>query len=89
MFENLNLFTAIVLYLLIWWVVIFCVLPLKIQSSRDAKKTGNMPGAPEHPHLKYKFILTTIITTVVWGIVVLIIRYGDISFSDMADKMPR
>lgn len=89
MFENITTFTAIVLYALIWWIILFCVLPLKIKPIDNAKETGNMPGAPEHPHLKYKFILTTIITFIVWAIVILIIVYGGISFQDMADRMPR
>jgi predicted secreted protein len=84
----MSVFTGIVLYLLIWWVVIFCVLPLDIQSIKDAKETGNMPGAPQRHGMKRKAILTTIIASGVWLVVFLIIRYGGISFTDIAAKMP-
>lgn len=84
----MSIFTGVVLYLLVWWVVIFCVLPFDIQSITDAKETGNMPGAPQRHGMKKKLLLTTIIATVVWAAIYLIIRYGGISFTDIAAKMP-
>lgn len=84
----MSVFTGIVIYLLTWWVVIFCILPLNIESIKDTK-TGNMPGAPVNPGLKRKLILTTIIACFVWLAIYLIIRFGGISFQDMAARMPQ
>ena len=80
-------FSAVVVYLLTWWIVIFCVLPLDIESIKDAKETGNMPGAPVKAGLKRKFLLTTIIATVAWAVICLTIIYGGISFHDVAARM--
>jgi predicted secreted protein len=82
----MNIFSAIVVYVLIWWVVLFCTLPLGIKNITKPKD-GAMPGAPVNPGLKRKLILTTIITTLLWGAVCTIIASDLISFHKMALKM--
>ena len=50
--------TGIATYLIIWWVVLFAVLPLGTISHAEAgidKGDGGDPGAPVDPKLKRKF----------------------------------
>ena len=82
----MTLFSGILVYLLIWWVVIFCVLPLNIQTV-NKPKDGSMPGAPVNAGIKRKLILTTVIACAVWVVIYLIIRFSGISFHDMAQGM--
>ena len=82
----MNIFSAIVVYVLIWWMVFFCVLPFGITIEKKAKG-GNMPGAPVDPGLKRKFIITTAIASVMWLIAYGLITSNLISFHDMAQKM--
>jgi len=82
----MNAFEGFVVYFLIWWVVIFCTLPFGAQGIENPKD-GSMPGAPANPLLKKKIIFTTIISAVVWVVIYLIIRFGGISFRDMAQRM--
>ena len=82
----MNPFSAIVVYVLIWWIVFFCTLPFGITNIEKAKD-GTMPGAPINPGLKKKFIITTAITTVLWIGAYFIISSNLISFHDMAQKM--
>ncbi|ACG78197.1 conserved hypothetical protein [Phenylobacterium zucineum HLK1] len=70
--------TAIAIYLTIWWVVLFAVLPWGVQSHYEAgvdKGDGGDPAAPVDPKLKQKFLTTTWISAVVFAVIWLIIRF--------------
>jgi predicted secreted protein len=82
----MGIFSAIVVYVLIWWIVMFCVLPMNIQHP-DKNTGGSMPGAPVHPGLKRKLILTTAISCAVWVIVYFLIKADFISYHDIAQRM--
>ncbi len=82
----MSILTGVMVYVLVWWMVMFCVLPLNIQSI--IKPTdGTMPGAPVNPDIKHKVILTTLVSCVVWLAIYLIIRADLISFRDIAARM--
>jgi len=71
--------TAIAIYLIIWWVVLFTILPIGVISHAEAgidKGEGGDPGAPVDPKLKKKFITTTWVSAIVFVIVYLVIRLG-------------
>ena len=51
----------IVIFVIIWWLVLFVVLPFGIQRDENSIK-GNDPGAPKNPMLKKKIYFTTIIS---------------------------
>jgi predicted secreted protein len=58
----MNLETSIATYLIVWWVVLFSVLPMGVVSHAEAGlKTpgGGDPASPVNPNLKRKFITTT------------------------------
>ena len=60
--------TAIAIYFLIWWVVLFAVLPWGVRAQGEEGVPGTDPGAPIVPRLRAKLIWTTVVATVVWGI---------------------
>lgn len=65
---GVNFVTGIVVYLIVWWMVFFCVLPLRVQSQQEMGdiEPGSEPGAPVDPQLKYKFKLTSTIAAGIW-----------------------
>jgi len=70
-------FAWIAIFLTIWWTVLFAVLPWGVTSHAEAgidKGDGGDPGAPVDPKIKQKFLLTTAISVVVFGVIWLIIR---------------
>lgn len=72
--------SGIAVYFIIWWVVIFAVLPWGAQpAGKDDLVEGQEPGAPERPRLLMKMVVTTLVAAVVWAIVYVIIEYGGIS----------
>ena len=49
---------SIVVYVIIWWIVFFSVLPFGIQSNKTVFKDsieGSDPGAPKNPKLLKNF----------------------------------
>lgn len=69
---------GIFVYLLIWSVVLFAVLPWGVQVP-DNPEPGHAPSAPIHPHMGLKFIATTAVSAVIWVIVWYVINSGWIS----------
>ncbi len=68
----MKLTSAIAIYFIIWWLVLFAVLPFGIRSSAEAGETvegGNDEGAPVTHGLKWKAGVTTIIATAVFAVV--------------------
>jgi|TARA_B110000438_G_scaffold297725_1_gene344598 predicted secreted protein len=60
---------SLIVYISIWWIVFFSVLPVGIKSENKQFREnleGNDPGAPKNPKIGKKFIITTIITTVLF-----------------------
>ncbi|MFZ5781607.1 MAG: DUF1467 family protein [Pseudomonadota bacterium] len=57
--------TGIMVYLVVWWTVLFAVLPLGVRRVENPGR-GQEHGAPEKPDLKRKIIITSIVAAVVW-----------------------
>jgi predicted secreted protein len=75
----LNPVTMIAVYLTVWWIVLFAVLPLGSKSHAEAGlevKDGGDPGAPVVPNLKRKAITTTWVSAVVFGLIYAVIFSG-------------
>jgi predicted secreted protein len=71
--------TSVAVYLTLWWVVLFAVLPLGVQSHYEAgidPGDGGDPGAPVNPNLKRKFITTTWVSAILFVLLWLTIHFG-------------
>ena len=56
---------GIFVYLLIWWALLFAVLPLGVKRQENPVP-GTDPGAPEKPMLLKKAIITSLVSAVVF-----------------------
>lgn len=65
------------IYLTIWFTVLFAVLPLGNISYAEAgiDPEGGDPGAPINPNLKSKFITTTWLSAIVFGVLWCVIHF--------------
>lgn len=72
--------SGIAVYIVIWWLVIFMVLPWGVQpvDQRDVEK-GHAASAPVKPRMLRKVVVTSLISAVVWLIVYAIMASGLIS----------
>ncbi len=52
-------------YLIIWWVVLFTVLPWGVRKVENPGK-GHADGAPEKPMMWRKVAITTLLAGLVW-----------------------
>ncbi len=85
---GLNWFTAFVLYVIVWWTVLFAVLPIGTHPVADADQATGWRGAPAKPRIGRKVIWTTAIAFVIWAAVLGIQASGWISFRTGWLSMP-
>ena len=57
---------GIFVYLIIWWAVLFAVLPLGVKRQENPEP-GTDPGAPEKPMLLKKALITTVVSGIVFA----------------------
>ena len=70
---------SIVVYVIIWWVIFFSVLPFGIKSKNEIFKEtveGSDPGAPLNPKIAKKFLITTIITSILFIMIYYFVKIG-------------
>jgi predicted secreted protein len=75
----MTLFTAVFIYLLIWWVMLFTVLPLGVRRHSEPGK-GFDAGAPEKSNLGQKLILNTALSGVILAIIEVLVKTGVIDW---------
>lgn len=68
----MNWFTGVVVYILVWWVTLFAVLPFWVTPTEPGE-IGHASGAPRRPRLLLKAAVTSGIAGLIWlGIYVLV-----------------
>jgi predicted secreted protein len=74
------------IFFVVWWVVLFAVLPFGVKSQHEAGsfEPGTDPGAPQRPLLLIKVGATTVISAVVVAIAYAVWESGIIPF----DRIP-
>jgi predicted secreted protein len=76
--------TGIMVYLVVWWIMLFTVLPLGVRRVQNPGQ-GQDHGAPENPQILRKVIITSLMAAVVW-IAFYILQQADIfNFRHWAD----
>lgn len=71
-------FTGIMTYGVIWWLVLFVVLPFGVRTADEAgvePEPGHAASAPLRPMMLRKVAITTAIATVLFAIVWAVITY--------------
>lgn len=74
----MSLSMSISAYMVIWWTVLFAILPIGVVSHHEAgidKGDGGDPGAPVDPKLKKKFFTTTWVAAIVFAILWLVMYF--------------
>ena len=68
-----------IVYIIIWWIIFFSILPVGIQSNKEKFKEnieGIDPGAPKNPRIAKKFLITTIITSIIFIVIYYLVRFN-------------
>jgi predicted secreted protein len=74
--------TVIAIYFLIWWVTLFAVLPWGVRNQEESGEValGTDPGAPAMHRMWRKLGWTTLIATVIFGILYVVYTQGLIPY---------
>lgn len=69
---------AIVVFLTMWWIVLFAILPWGVRSQHESGQwqEGTDPGAPESPRLLMKALVTTGVTSVLFAAFMAYVEYA-------------
>lgn len=69
---------AAALFLTIWFIVLFAVLPFGVRSQHETGEVvpGSDPGAPAAPRLFVKALWTTVIAAVIFAALAAYVRYA-------------
>lgn len=81
----MNIFTGLMVYVVIWWLVFFAVLPFGVRTAEEAGERlepGFADSAPTRPRLWLKAAVTTVLAGVVWGLFYLSLQAGFFGLSE-------
>ena len=77
---------SIIVYVMIWWIIFFSVLPIGIQSNKDRFNDefgGIDPGAPKNPKIRKKFLITTLITTIIFVVIYYLVEIDFLNLREL------
>ena len=64
-----------IIYIIIWWIVFFAILPIDVNRNKTVRIEGEDPGSPENPKMFKKFLYCTGISSVIFMIIYILIKY--------------
>ena len=73
--------TGIVVYVLVWWITLFAVLPLWVTPA-EPDDPGHAAGAPQRPRMLLKLAITTVVSALIWLLIYLLVRSPWLSFRE-------
>lgn len=79
------------IYILMWTFTLFLVLPLGIRSAEEAGEEelpGQAHGAPHQPRMRSRFLWTTIISLLFFGVFMLNVWQGWLTLADIDSWLP-
>ena len=71
----MSLTGSLIIYVLIWWIVFFALLPIDVNGEKKQNIIGIDAGAPENPKIIKKFVYSTLITSIIFIIIFLLVKY--------------
>ena len=76
--------SAFAIFFVLWWIVLFAVLPWGVRAQGEDGAPGTDPGAPAVPHLARKLVWTTLVATVVFAVCAYVYVNALITLDDLA-----
>jgi predicted secreted protein len=73
--------TGIIVYVLVWWITLFAVLPLWVTPA-EPDDPGYAAGAPQRPRLLLKMAITTAVSALIWLVIYALVKSPWLSFRE-------
>ena len=72
-----------IIYIIIWWIVFFAILPIDVNRNKTIKIEGEDAGSPENPKIFKKFMYCTGISTILFIIIYLLMKFEYLNLRDI------
>ena len=82
----MSLAFALAIYFIIWWIVLFAMLPIGVRTSEEAGEKaspGNAESAPHMPNLLPKMLATTVVSSIIFAALYAIIVHQVFTLDDI------
>lgn len=76
---------AVFIYLLIWWVTLFMILPIGVERHEESGK-GYDAGAPKFANLKKKLVWNTAVSAVILAVIWVLVKLDIIRWREWFDR---
>ena len=72
-----------IIYIIIWWIIFFAILPIDVNREKAVKIDGEDPGSHKKKKMLKKFIYCTGITTIIFIIIYLLMKFEYLNLRNM------
>ncbi len=66
---------SLIIFVLIWWIIFFSLLPIDVDRKHKEIVEGVDKGSPENPRIIKKIFYTTIITSIIFVGIFMLVKY--------------
>ena len=66
---------SLIIFVLIWWIIFFSLLPIDVDRKHREIVEGVDRGSPENPRIIKKIFYTTIITSIIFVGISMLVKY--------------
>ena len=66
---------SLIIFVLIWWIIFFSLFPIDVDRKHKKMVEGADKGSPENPKIIKKIIYTTIITSIIFIGIFMLVKY--------------
>jgi len=70
---------SLIIFVLIWWIIFFSLLPIDVDRKHKEMVEGADKGSPENPKIIKKIIYTTIITSIIFIGIFMLVKYDHLN----------
>ena len=66
---------SLIIFVLIWWIIFFSLLPIDVDRKHKKMVEGADKGSPENPKIIKKIIYTTVIPSIIFIGIFMLVKY--------------
>lgn len=77
--------TVILVFIIVWWLSFFLVLPIGQKERITPAAPGHAPSAPERPALWKRAAITTVIAAIITTVIVIVVDADVVTFTNFDD----
>lgn len=86
----MKLISVFAVYFIIWWTVLFAMLPFSLKTQEEAKDVtlGTVASAPQGAHMRRAALRTTIVASLIFAALYVLTRVYGFSVDDLPHIVP-